>query len=152
MSATPRFLFDENTGAPFVTALRGIVQLDKRHPVEVGHTNALFGRGAKDADWIPKVVDGGWIVISEDRGMNSGSGDKLPVLCVQSGVTHVLVMPAILKNGGQFEKMRAVLAVWPKLLALIAAAPGTRLKLKYANSERSAFRLEEAKPAPPKDP
>lgn len=142
MNPQSRFLFDENTGAPFVEALRRIVLLDKRHPVEIGHINALFGAGAKDPEWIPKVVEGAWIVISEDRGKNSSRGDKLPVLCLQHSVTHVLVMPSLLKNGGQFEKMRALMAVWPELLELPSKTRGARLRLKYASSSRSAFRLD----------
>lgn len=146
MNAAARFLFDENTGAPFVEALKGVVVLDRRHPVEIAHTISLFGRGARDAAWIPQVVAEEWIVISEDRGMNSRAGDKLPVLCLQYRVTHVLVMPSILKHGGQFEKMRAVIAVWPKLLELAGAPRGTRVKLKYASAERSGFRLEPVEP------
>lgn len=141
MNAPVRLLFDENTGAPFVDALREIVRLNKKQPVEIGHTIALFGRGAKDLDWIPKVVDNSWIVISEDRGVNSAAGDKLPVICAQLGVTHVLVLPSILRNGGQFEKMRAIMAIWPELILLPTLAAGTRLKLRYANSTRSSFRL-----------
>jgi len=138
-----RFLFDENTGAPFVEALRTIVVLDKRHPTEIGHTNVLFGAGAKDNVWVPKISEGKWIVISEDRGVNSGRGDKLPTLCLQHRITHILVLPALLKHGGQFEKMRALLSVWPELLNVATKPPGTCFRLKYANSERNRFKLEE---------
>lgn len=139
-----KFLFDENTGAPFVEALRRMVVLDKRHSVDIEHTNALFGRGAKDPEWIPKVVSGEWIVISEDRGKNSHRGDKLPVICMEHKVTHVLVLPSLLRNGGQFEKMRALLAVWPALLDLRNARRGSRYKLRYASSTRAAFKLAAA--------
>lgn len=144
MNGSAKFLFDENTGAPFVTALRTIAIMDKRRPVEIGHSIELFGRAAKDADWIPRIRDEGWILISEDRGRNSVSGDRLPQLCEQFGVSHVLVLPALLKRGGQFEKMRAVLAVWPELHALATAVPGTRARLKYAGAACTSFRLQTA--------
>ncbi len=144
MTPPARFLFDENTGAPFVALLKRIAELDRRHPCEIGHTIELFGRAAKDREWVPKLEKSNWIVISEDRGKHSASGDKLPVLCLQHTITHVLVLPSLLKNGGQFEKLRALLSVWPRLLVLPGAAKGSRWRLKYANSFRTQFHLEQS--------
>jgi len=142
LNGVTRFLFDENTGAPFVNVLRSIAPLDKKHTVEIAHTVERFGLSAKDREWVPKLEQEDWIVISEDRGMHSSRGDKLPVLCWQYNVTHVLVLPALLKNGGQFEKLRALLAMWPRLLLLPNEQRGSRWKLKYANPERTQFRLD----------
>lgn len=137
-----KFLFDENTGAPFVGAFRSIAALDRRGLAEIAHTIERFGKSAKDADWIPKIKDEGWLLISEDRGRNSAAGDRLPQLCYQHKVTHILVLPALLKRGGQFEKMRALLAVWPELHGLAQATPGTRARLKYSGSGCTSFKLE----------
>jgi hypothetical protein len=146
MTPLARFLFDENTGAPFVALLKRIAELDRRHPCEIGHTIELFGRAAKDREWVPKLGKSNWIVVSEDRGKNSASGDKLPVLCLQHGITHVLVLPSLLRNGGQFEKLRALLAVWPRMLDLVGTPKGSRWRLKYANSFRTQFHLERSEP------
>lgn len=142
MTPPSKLLFDENTGAPFVGAFRAVTAMDRRHPVEVAHTIDRFGKSAKDAEWIPKIKDEGWLLISEDRGKNSAAGDRLPQLCHQHKVTHILVLPALLKRGGQFEKMRALLAVWPELLVFANATPGTRARLKYSGASCTNFKLE----------
>lgn len=142
MNAPVRLLLDENTGAPFVAALRQVSGLNKRQPCEVAHTIELFGKGAKDLEWIPRIVNDRWLLITEDRGRNSRQEDRLPQLCRLHRITHVLVLPALLRRGGQFEKMRAILAVWPELLALSAEPVGLRARLKYSSSACNGFRLE----------
>ena len=102
----------------------------------------LFGKGAKDPDWVPRIFNEGWLVVTEDRGRNSRQEERLPQLCRLHGVSHVLVLPALLNRGGQFEKMRALLAVWPDLLALAEEPRGLRARLKYSGPTCSGFRLE----------
>ena len=142
MTSTSKLLFDENTGGPFVGAFRAVAAMDRRHPVEIAHTIERFGKSAQDADWIPKIKDEGWLLISEDRGRNSAAGDRLPQLCHQHAITHILVLPALLKRGGQFEKMRALLAVWPELHLCAQGAPGVRARLKYSGASCTSFKLE----------
>ena len=142
MNAVVRILLDENTGAPFVAALRKVAELDRRHNCEIAHTIDLFGKGAKDQDWVPRIMNEGWLLVTEDRGRNSRQEERLPQLCQRHSVTHVLVLPALLKRGGQFEKMRALLAVWPELLAMAEAQKGLRARLKYSGPACSGFRLE----------
>ena len=143
MTAMFRVLFDENSGPAAVEAVRRVVALDRRHPCEVAHTVVLFGRGAKDAEWIPRVQEGGWWLITQDRGRNSQVGERLPVLCRALGVPHVLVLPALLRRGGLFEQTRGLLAVWPELRAQAEFGRTGRWRLKYAGASCTAFRLEE---------
>ena len=142
MNVPVRILLDENTGAPFVAALRRVAELDRRHPCEIAHTIELFGKGAKDPDWVPRIMNEDWLLVTEDRGKNSRQEERLPQLCRLHKITHVLVLPALLKRGGQFEKMRAILAVWPELLLMTEAPRGLRARLKYSGPACSGFRLE----------
>ena len=83
-----KLLFDENFGLPLVEALKQVVAFS-REAVEVRHIRELRHGGKADAEWVPKVKQGGWLVISSDRGRRSGP--KLPQLCRAYGITHVLV-------------------------------------------------------------
>lgn len=125
-----KLLFDENFGLPLVKALRGLIAFS-RELTEAQHIIELQHSGAKDAEWIPKIAAGGWIVLTADRGRSAGA--KLPQLCRAAGITHVLVSGS-LHNRPQFEKARAVLVVWPQLAAMAAEPPGGSFSLRYSHA------------------
>jgi len=137
-----KVLFDENTGGRFVGIFRDIVSLNKHETHEIAHTVDKFGRGAKDADWIPKLKDEQWVVISDDRGRNSAAGDRLPQICESLGITLISVNSTIFKHGGQAEKMRGIVSVWPEIAERVSKKPGSRWLLKYSGSTRNGFTLE----------
>ena len=125
-----KLLFDENFGLPLVKALKQVIAF-AREAVEVRHIRELRHGGKADADWVPEVRLGGWLVMSSDRGRSAGP--KLPQLCRTYGITHVLVSGS-LHNSPQFEKARAVLVVWPALLNAAAGNTGSRFSLRYSHS------------------
>ncbi|MDX2186150.1 MAG: hypothetical protein SFV32_04385 [Opitutaceae bacterium] len=137
-----KVLFDENTGGRFVGIFREVISLNKKESFEIAHTVEKFGRGAKDADWIPKLKGEDWVVISDDRGRNSAAGDRLPQICESLGITLISVNSTIFKHGGQAEKMRGLNSVWPEIVETVAKKPGSRWLLKYAGSSKSTFKLE----------
>lgn len=58
-----------------------------------------------DDEWVPKLSVEEWIVVSSDRGKQCG-GAKLPQVCAEHRVTHVLLSKAV-HELSQFDKMRA---------------------------------------------
>lgn len=126
MSEPLKFVFDECLGRPIVEAIARLVEFHPAKPV-VKHLLELFPVTQPDAEWIPKLANDGYIVISTDRG-KSNFGAKLPHVCRESGAIHVLISAALHKRK-QFEKARAVLAVWTDLMALDLAEPGSRFVL-----------------------
>jgi hypothetical protein len=107
---TPRFLFDENIPAGIVIRLRNTADLpgEKVHITELGHG------GAQDSEWIPRIAQEGWTVISGDRGKRR---PKLPQLCVQHQVTHVVLGASV--HGMRIEeKLQAFVSVWEELVQI----------------------------------
>lgn len=137
-----KVLFDENTGGRFVGVFREVIALNKKASYEIVHTVDKFGRGAKDADWIPSLTGDDWVVISDDRGRNSAAGDRLPQICESLGITLISVNSTIFRHGGQAEKMRGLITVWPEIVEKVSKKSGSRWLLKYAGSSRSSFKLE----------
>lgn len=144
---TLKLLFDENFGRPLVQALAGLLAFHPDKP-EVKHVLDFYAAGESDDVWIPQIAKGGWIVVSGDRAKQYG-GPKLPLVCAACGVTHVLIGGA-LHHWKQFDKARAVLAVWPDLALLPAAPPGTRYDLRLTPTLNPT--LVPHKPGPKRPP
>ena len=139
-----RLVFDENIGRPLVMALAGLLRF-AADPPEIKHLLEITEMyGAKDNEWIPKLASGGWIVVSADHGRKGGA--KLPLLCRQHRITHVLLSPALC-NEKQLVKALALLSVWPRLLELPAKPAGSRFVL--VKGSHHAVLTEKAPPATP---
>jgi hypothetical protein len=126
-----KLIFDECLSAPVVEALRPFlersgVSLKTKSVVEIQKA------GTADSVWIPKVaLEGGWIVISSDRGKSKREkfDEKLPYLCRLHRITHVL-LSARVHDLKLFEKGQAVVAVWQDLLKVRDVTAGARFMLK----------------------
>jgi hypothetical protein len=134
-----KILFDENFGEPLVTALADF--LDRYDgDVDIKHIFKFVKPSAKDENWVPKIAAGGWTVISTDRGRRCG-GQRLPDICREYGVTHILLSSS-LHQGKQFEKVRAVVAVWPRIIMATLSPKGSRFSLRYDNSDKRIALVE----------
>lgn len=130
MSAEPpKFLFDECLGKPLTEAMRKLVGFH-RHQVGVMHVFDRFPPGTHDEVWVPAIAQENWIIVSVDRGRSPGP--KLPRICSDFGVRHILLAPSAACLP-QFEKARAFLRVWRDALNLAHAPAGTRAVLKIAH-------------------
>jgi len=127
-----RLLIDECIGKPLAKAIASVLRFAPEKP-QVMHIIDLFGdSGWKDEDWVPQMAeDASWIVVTADSGR--GGGHRLPTLCQEHEVSHVLISPS-LHNAKQFFKARAIIAVWPRLVEAAAEKPGTRFKLRKGPS------------------
>jgi hypothetical protein len=129
MNGQLKLLFDENMSRPLVEALAVFLSRSP-HPTHVEHYLQQFPSGASDQDWIPAAKNNGFCIVSADRGKRYG-GDKLPLICRDCGVTHILYSRSaeVLR---QWEKLRGVVVVWPRLIQLVdSEPPGTRLNIRY---------------------
>jgi hypothetical protein len=127
-----RILFDENFGKPVVAKFLDWYEEEK---VEIAHIFQFAKSGETDDVWIPRLATGGWLLITTDRAKRCG-GPKLPDLCRDHGVSHVLV-GATIQKAKQFERVRAILAVWPRvILAAKYPTKGTRFSLRYDSEKR----------------
>lgn len=89
--------------------------------------------GCRDDDWVPRIANEGYVVVSTDRGKKISRGAKLPILCRRNKVTHILLTGTVHKLN-QFDKLRAIFCVWPLIVSASEAPPGSGYLLKKTNS------------------
>jgi hypothetical protein len=114
-----------------------------RGRVEIAHLATLNLEGKNDDDWIPELKQLGYMPVTTDRGKKPSRGGKFPILCQRNGLTHIMMSAAVHRHD-QFDKIRALLSVWPKLLAASAGAPGLGYLLRKTND--NAFDLSPVAP------
>ncbi|MFZ1933546.1 MAG: hypothetical protein WCB27_21790 [Thermoguttaceae bacterium] len=106
---------------------------------EVAHLLTKFPKGMPDLEWIPELSkEGGWIVISPDRGSHSKKDERLPDICREMDVTHV-IMSAALHRRNMYYKALAITTCWPALLDAASYPAGTGFSLSL-RGERFCFR------------
>lgn len=136
-----RLLFDECLPKPVVTRLVEFVKSKEYEGLIIKHLFELAPSGTFDEVWIPQIKDEGWTVISADGGRtpNKKRGKKLPQLCIEYGITLIILSPAV-HNRKSFDKARTIISVWDQIL--IATDPSKRgkrymlepLSQKYQNN------------------
>lgn len=120
-----RFFFDECLSKPIVESQITPSLRLYGSDAEVAHLFSKFEPQTADSVWIPKLADeGGWIVISADRGINSKKSEKLPLICKSLGVSHVL-LSAKLHSRNMYTKAIAIEASWDGLIAIGSAPLGS---------------------------
>lgn len=133
MNPSPRFLFDECLPAP------AIKELAESHRIEFAALVPMLGeQGVIDDEWIPRLAtEGRWVVITTDGGRQRSRGNKLPRLCREHEVTHVIITSSIHSKKAA-EKLRILSESWDRIVKAVAAAPpGTRFKLRYKPAKGS---------------
>lgn len=153
MTQPIRFLFDECISRPAVeTQVRQSLALYGAQAT-VAHFLGKYPMGTKDRVWIPEIAqEGGWIIVSMDRGRHSRKSERLPVICRAFRVTHVMLSPGLEKRN-TYYRVLAVESCWQDLIAAGCAPPGTGFVLAMHQGRSSAsFRLQRAQEAlPPED-
>jgi len=128
MSDSVRILFDENIGKPIARAIGQLLAFYRPAP-KVMHLIDFEGQeGTDDRKWIPKLSEGGWVVISSDMGRKKRDA-RLPAICRMAGITHFL-FSGTLHNSVQFEKARAIIALWPRIVEGARGPRGARYAIQ----------------------
>lgn len=134
MSTHVRYLFDECLGKPSMEQLRLMVSTES----EFAHILDFFDQKTPDNVWIPKIAsDGEWIIITSDGGRQSKKGDKLPELCKEYGITHVVLSPKLHQRRAH-EKISALSFVWEQITKLELEPPGCRFDLQIKQKKGSS--------------
>ena len=131
-----RLLVDENISKPATCALRNLIE-KTRENAEIQHLLETSPVGILDSEWLPKFQSQSepWLVLTADMGKRSG-GKRLPDICRELGIRHVLISGK-LHQKRQFDKMRAILTVWPDLRTAFDSKPGSCFKLQQTNQSFS---------------
>lgn len=126
-----KLLLDENLSKLATDALKELVQRT-REAAEIQHLLDMCPSGILDPVWLPQFQNqlAPWLIITADSGKRCG-GDRLPQICKTLGIRHVL-LSGKLHQRRQFDKIRALMTVWPELKKASASAAGSRFKLQQA--------------------
>jgi hypothetical protein len=127
MSAGLKLLFDECCSPRLPRDLRDFYQRD--YPgLQIRHLLDDWTAGTHDSQWLEALQnDPSWIVITKDAGKNSAQ-EKLPLICREWGITHIVFTPGIISKGFVTQK-NAIAGVWEQLFELHRLPPGTQVKL-----------------------
>lgn len=127
MSTPAKFLFDECLGEPMMKKLQEMVSGSPHFK----HLREIFEQKTPDSEWIPEIArEGGWVVITSDNAKRSNRGGKLPRLCKEHKVTHILFSPALHSKRAD-EKLAALVLMWAQIAEVHKEPPGTGFKLRY---------------------
>ena len=149
MSTKLKFMFDECLGEPMMVNLKALVPGDCHFEHVVKH----YKSGTKDNVWISQLAkEGGWVVISGDRAKIGRQGGKLPQLCEQHHITHILLSKTF-HDKKNHEKLAALALLWPEICQVFSEPPGTRFLLRYKKlTKRGGLTLVLQKYEKPTDP
>ena len=128
-----KLFFDNCIGSPISDAIGNMLRFHNVKPV-VRHIKEYFDQSTPDDIWIPQIAKEGWIVITADKAKRYG-GPKLPTICKNEKLTHILISGK-LHNAPQFEKARAIISLFPKIVTAAKEPSGTRYSMHYTG-ERS---------------
>ena len=146
MTQPVRFLFDECISRLAVECqIRGSLQLYGAD-AEVAHLFSKFEPSTLDKDWIPALAkEGGWIIITADRGTHSRKDERLPAICRDFDVTHVL-LSAALHRRNMYYKALAINSCWPGLLDAATHPPGTGFSISIRGKHFRFAKVTDAQP------
>jgi hypothetical protein len=107
-----KLLFDECLGKPLLKDIAALLSWENPPPT-IHHLLDYFSSRTHDDIWIPKVVDGGWVIITSDQGKQSNRA-KLPQICLEYKITHILMSSSLLHRK-QNQKANAIVAAWEEI-------------------------------------
>ena len=127
MSSPLKLLFDECCSPRLPRELRDFYHRD--YPdLQIRHLMDDWTAGTPDSQWLEALrLDPSWIIITKDAGKNSAQ-EKLPLICHQWGITHIVFTAGIINKGFVTQK-NAIAGVWEQLFQLHRLPPGSQVKL-----------------------
>ncbi len=124
--------FDSNFGYPWVTGLSHIFMMRQDKEPFLNHIFSFSNEGEEDDIWIPKLNKTKDVIISADKGRKK---PRLPQVCKEYQITHILFCPSA-HHLQKFEKARAIITLWPKIVETFKAPLGSRYQVKYVTSKQ----------------
>lgn len=118
--------FDETFGHPWVTTLTNLFLMRREKQPYLKHVFQIVDAGTNDTDLIDNLDKGDCILISGDAGRDT---PRLPQVCQQKNITHIILSSGV-HHETKFERARAVIILWPKILKTFEAPPGSRYQMQ----------------------
>jgi hypothetical protein len=139
-----KLFFDANLSRVLVSELLAFYQNDYPN-LQIKHLTEFTRADAQDPDWVRMLASESteWVVITADRGINSRRSQKLPLICRQYDIRHILFTGTLLTRGTLHHK-QAIVSVWLDIIDFCRTAPGSCAKLGAqagSDSTRAYFRI-----------
>lgn len=126
-----RLLADECIPRKAFEKLRELRNPSGNTVTEMVHLLERFEHGSADDHWVEQIASDTprFLVITGDRAVKSKREDpRLPVILSRAGVSGIF-LTGKLQQRSAFEKVRALMYVWPALDRAAQHTPGTRYRL-----------------------
>jgi len=137
-----KLVFDATFGEPWVVHLRDFFQNHSCPRPQIRHLFEMTGEDERDDPvWIPKLAPLGCVVVSGDRGTHSKPFERLPRICREQHVTHILLSAGMHDNARKFERARAIVVLWHDIVAACQDTPGSRYVIQPTNNSFTQFAL-----------
>ncbi len=138
-----KLIFDATFGDAWVTHLRGFFQNHRSPRPQIQHVFDIFGEEDKDDPiWIPKLARLNCVVVSADRGTHSRLPERLPKICQDQGITHILLSATMHDRAGKFERARAIIVLWHEIVAASKDTGGSRYQIRAIDGSHRRFALK----------
>lgn len=134
-----RIVFYATMGENIARSLREIFQFHRNPRVLMQHVYDIFDRDVQDAEWIPGLIGTDVLIISGDRGR--GAPPRLPQLCREANRTHILFSSSMHKCALQFQQIRSIVVLWPKIIEASKSPPGSRYQIQSLDGSYQYFAL-----------
>ena len=110
---------------------------------EFVHICDLLKSGVPDKEWVPSLAGNLWVIITSDAGKHSVKNDKLPSLCRQHELTHI-VFGSTLHSQKAIKKLEVLVNLWMDIESTINEIAGTRFKIRCSkkNGDGERFYLK----------
>lgn len=144
MSTAPKFFFDECVGRPIMETVEQKLQ-SQGVSVTFSHLKDRFAEKQLDEDWIPQIAPEGWVIITSDQARKRSKGGRLPELCIEYEVTHVLI-GTTLHHKSSGEKEKALLDAWGDIMKLTSVPKGSRYRLHLNNDGQGTLEKLQVSP------
>lgn len=128
MILAPKIFLDQCIARPI--GVRLVAHYSPAHPsLKVRHLCDEYREGRCDSVWVPNLAkQGGWIVVTKDRGKGKSDKPRLPELCVEYGLTCI-ALTSKLGQAKSTEHQEALDEVMRNIGPVYAAPAGTVIKL-----------------------
>ncbi len=133
--------FDSTFGHPWVTSLSHLFMMRKVQQPHLKHIFQISTEGEEDSRWTQTLAnEGDCIVVTGDQGRRGKDKPRLPQVCKNKNLTHILLSPNV-HSASKFERARAIIVLWPQILQTFDSPPGSRYQIKQ-NIRRNSYILE----------
>ena len=135
MTEPLKLFFDENMPLRFTERLLELY-LEDYPDLQTDHIINRHKCGMGDREWIPEIAQENWIIVTADAGKSSK--EKLPEICTDCGVRHIILSPT-LHNAPYKAKKEAFYCLWRHIAKIPRLPRGTRISLRLIQHRLSTL-------------